>query len=252
MEINKISEHMSKARDAYKYMQYNDCLKELDSAKKYFEHFITFFNSEFLTSENSHETHFVRDAYEHECLCHARLGDAKAFHSAFDSLRYYYNDATENSERRILLTGVYLLVLLIENQPDVFNAELELLTYEDSASIYIHPIVALESFLADGNYTKVVEARNSVPTNDYEIFFKKLIDRMIQSISNDITQSCDSIPIEVARSLISFENQMEVNESLAADVCQRTSTVDSGPRARDSTMPASKDVVSALRAAASS
>ncbi|KNH07360.1 proteasome regulatory non-ATP-ase subunit [Perkinsela sp. CCAP 1560/4] len=245
--MEKITPHIQKAKGHYKSMQYDNCLTELGLAKHFFDSLPSFFNCQYLTTETAHEAHVIRDTYEHECLCYARLGDMKRFQSSYTSLRYYYNPETEEflirSEKELLLTGLNLLSLLIENRADVFNAELELLSEDERRSIYINPIMEIERFLADGIYTKVVAARNTVPTNDYEPFFLELINRLANTIAEKMCASCDDIPIQVAEDLISLRRHVKLSDDLAARVSSRFKSSGS-PQVMDALNTVSTELVS--------
>ena len=223
MSFEAIAGHMSRATALYTSQKYEACLAELDSARPLFAQLSSFLCHERLRTEAAHEAQTVRDAYEYACLCHARLGASAGFQLEFDGLRYYYADEVTAvipaSAKQPLLTGLYLLTLLIENRIGEFHAELELLPMDALTSMYIRPVIDIERYMMDGTFTKLAEARSTVPTNDYDVFFHKLIERVTQTIGEGIEASCAVIPQAAAKHLLAVGGDDATTSAVMQKLC---------------------------------
>ena len=208
MTFDTISAEMARAKALYANHQYDECLHVLHAAKAQFIQLSSYLCHEQLRAESAHEAQTARDAFEYACLCHARQGSAAGFRLEFGGLRYYYDESLSGilpeSPKQPLLTGLYFLTLLIDNRIGEFHAELEQCAPEALSSVYIRPIIEIERHLMDGTFTKVVEARQTVPTNDYDVFLQKLIARVTQTIAEGIEASCQTIPLPAAQHLLSI------------------------------------------------
>ena len=81
-----------------------------------------------------------------------------------------------HSERQYPLLGVNLLFLLAHNRIADFHTEMELVPVDQHSNMYIKYSVLLEQYLMEGSYTKVVNAKSSIPAEYYTYFTDLLFD----------------------------------------------------------------------------
>jgi 26S proteasome regulatory subunit N12 len=135
------------------------------------------------------------------------------------------------SKREYQIRGLNLIRLLTQNRIADFHTTLESLPLsadQIAESPYISHPVNLERWLMEGSYSKVWNAREEAPTEEYKIFVDSLvgtirfaqttlsIHRATDSFScrNEIA-SCEetaynSLPLKDAATLLFFKNQTEL------------------------------------------
>jgi len=204
--FNEAFRYLQSAKVHYDNRRLKECLEDLKYAKLQFLSFKSYFNPKAISATWKQEVMVVRDVFEYECLCAARTGDVQSFNSAFARLRSYYTDFQgsdiETSTRQMLLMGLNLLCLLVQNRVAEFHAQMELVPAEQHSSLYVKPVVELERYLMEGTYTKLLQARQSVPTNDYEQFLDQLTQTVSAEIARCMSQSYNSIQKDAAAKLL--------------------------------------------------
>ena len=125
-------------------------------------------------------------------------------HAQLKPLYYDTRHATP-SDSRCLVLGMGLMHLLVDNRLAEFHSELELTSDADRADAHVQFVVALETSLMEGNYSKVLLARSSAPTH-----FTWFMDQMVDSIRDniaDVTESAyTSITLAEAQRLLHFDS----------------------------------------------
>jgi 26S proteasome regulatory subunit N12 len=163
----------------------------------------------------------VREAFEYECLGAARSGNVNAFNSSYARLHTYYTDFSgadvPASSRHMLLVGLNLISLLVQNRISEFHAQLEIIPSDQHSSMYIKPVVELERYLMEGSYTKLLQARATVPTNDYEKFLDKLTETVSTEIARCMSHSYNNIKKGSAAKLLMVKGTSEVDDIIAAN-----------------------------------
>eukprot|EP00760_Papus_ankaliazontas_P027079 PhM_4_TR3138/c0_g1_i1/m.18142/K03031/PSMD8, RPN12; 26S proteasome regulatory subunit N12 len=201
---------LQQARASYDAKDDKACLESLRYAKLQFLSFPTYFQPKAESRSRKEEVMVVREVYEYVCLSAARLGDVEAFSTAFAALQTYYTDfATADlpeSSRQLLLTGLNLLCLLVQNKVWVFHAQLELIPAEQHSSMYVRPVVELERYLMEGSYTRLLRARETVPTNDYVTFLALLTETVATEIAMSMTQGYQSVSTSAAKKLLMIDD----------------------------------------------
>ncbi|KAH9943315.1 COP9 signalosome [Epithele typhae] len=158
----------------------------------------------------------ARDVLEVGAFWSIRTKDIPSFDRYFSQLQAFYNDYSAvlpPSPREYPLRGLNLIRLLTQNRIADFHTTLESLPLPaDSRSsnpFIAHPI-NLEQWLMEGSYSKVWNAREEAPTEEYKFF----VDSLMGTIRNEIA-SCeevayDSLPLKDAATLLFFKSQNEL------------------------------------------
>ncbi|KAI0787097.1 COP9 signalosome [Irpex lacteus] len=126
--------------------------------------------------------------------------DIPSFDRYFSQLQTFYNDYSSvlpPSPREFPIRGLNLIRLLTQNRIAEFHTTLD------------HPI-NLERWLMEGSYSKVWNAREEAPAEEYKFF----VDSLMGTIRNEIA-SCEeaaynSLPIKDAATLLFFRSQPEL------------------------------------------
>ncbi|KAH8581709.1 proteasome regulatory subunit Rpn12 family [Cryptosporidium sp. chipmunk genotype I] len=167
----------------------------------------------------------ARDVLEISVLVSVRKEDLSGFERDFLNLQRYYIDyesILEKSENQDMIKGLYLLYLLSCDRISDFHIALEIVSPNDQENKFISFSKKLELYLLDGNYSKIMQMQSSLPTPDYQIFFKELIDTCREKVAKCIECSYDKISIDKLKSmmrfstneeLISFINEMSPNSN---------------------------------------
>jgi len=158
----------------------------------------------------------TRDILEIGALWSTRVKDIPSFDRYFSQLQVFYTDygpVLPPSKREYPIRGLNLIRLLTQNRIADFHTTLESLPLsadQIAESSYISHPVNLERWLMEGSYSKVWNAREEAPTEEYKIF----VDSLVGTIRNEIA-SCEevaynSLPLKDAATLLFFKNQTEL------------------------------------------
>ncbi|KAL4519487.1 hypothetical protein Ndes2526A_g01907 [Nannochloris sp. 'desiccata'] len=156
----------------------------------------------------------ARDILELAVLSSVRQNDDAAFDRNFAQLRPYYLDARSAlppSSQEALLSGLSLLVLLVQNRIAEFHTTVELLPENILATPEVAQVAQLEAWLMEGAYNKVLGARASM-TSPYYI---PLLDRLASTVRDEVA-SCseaayESLPASEAAKMLKFTSEAELS-----------------------------------------
>lgn len=117
----------------------------------------------------------ARDILEIAALASIHLNDEPAFSRYYAQLQPFYDDdanITPPSANKSKLIGLYLLLLLSNNDIAEFHTALETLVGVAEDDNFIQYPVMLERWLMEGSYDKVWNATKSseVPSEEYSLF----------------------------------------------------------------------------------
>lgn len=166
------------------------------------------------TVNNAHMP-ISRDILEIGAFWSIRTKDVPSFDRYFAQLQTFYMDYRNilpPSDREFPLRGLNLIRLLTQNRIADFHTTLESLPLpadEISVNRFIAHPVNLERWLMEGSYSKVWNAREEAPVEEYKFF----VDSLMGTIRNEIA-SCqevayESLPIKDAATLLFFPSQAE-------------------------------------------
>ncbi|KAI9291130.1 proteasome 26S subunit [Neoconidiobolus thromboides FSU 785] len=156
----------------------------------------------------------VRDVLEIGALININENDIQGFERLYSQLQTYYIDHRDSlppSPRENKLKGLYLMSLLAQNQISTFHLTLEGIPSDllENNEYLMHP-VNLEKALMEGSYNKVLNARETVPSNEF-IYF---MDFLALTIRDEIASCCEkaykSLPIQQVSSMLFFKKNEEV------------------------------------------
>lgn len=166
--------------------------------------------------ENLEDLVMARDVLEVGAFWSIRSRDIPSFDRYFSQLQTFYNDYSlvlPPSPREYPVRGLYLIRLLTQNRIADFHTTLESLPLAaDSltANPYIQHPVNLERWLMEGSYSKVWNAREEAPAEEYKFF----VDSLMGTIRNEIARceeaAYESLPIKDAATLLFFKSQSEL------------------------------------------
>jgi len=157
---------------------------------------------------------FARDILEIGAFVSIRSKDVPSFDRYFSQLQTFYTDYSESlppSKREYPIRGLNLIRLLTQNRIADFHTTLESLDADIIAdNPFIRHPVNLERWLMEGSYSKVWNAREEAPAEEYKFF----VDSLMGTIRNEIA-SCEevayeSLPLKDAATLLFFTNQSEL------------------------------------------
>ncbi|KAF8665818.1 hypothetical protein AX16_000261 [Volvariella volvacea WC 439] len=158
----------------------------------------------------------ARDILEIGAFVSIRAKDVPSFDRYFAQLQTFYTDYSSllpPSQREFPIRGLNLIRLLTQNRIADFHATLESLPIRADAiadNSYISHPVNLERWLMEGSYSKVWNAREEAPAEEYKFF----VDSLMVTIRNEIA-SCEevayeSLPLKDAATLLFFTSQSDL------------------------------------------
>ncbi|TFY72749.1 hypothetical protein EVG20_g280 [Dentipellis fragilis] len=160
----------------------------------------------------------ARDILEIGAFWSIRTKDVPSFDRYFSQLQTFYNDFSSvlpPSKREYPLRGLNLIRLLIQNRIADFHTTLESLPLpadELALNPYIRHPVNLEQWLMEGSYSKVWNAREEAPAEEYKFFVDSLIGTIRNEIASCEETAYESLPLKDAATLLFFKSQSELLE----------------------------------------
>ncbi|KAI9000881.1 COP9 signalosome [Trametes punicea] len=158
----------------------------------------------------------ARDILEVGAFWSIRTKDIPSFDRYFSQLQTFYNDFSSvlpPSPREYPLRGLNLIRLLTQNRIADFHTTLESLPLRADAltgNPYIAHPINLEQWLMEGSYSKVWNAREEAPAEEYKFFVDSLMGTIRNEIASCEEAAYDSLPLKDAATLLFFKNQSEV------------------------------------------
>lgn len=126
---------------------------------------------------------------------------------------YYYTDGKTkvlSTPRRLLVIGLHLMHLLVENRLSEFHSQLELLSEEEAANPFISFPVGLERQLMVGIYDEILAV--TAPDASYQIFLDLTVQTVRDAIADCIEVSYESLTTEQAAEIMKFDSTQELLE----------------------------------------
>ncbi|KAI9467227.1 proteasome 26S subunit [Lactarius psammicola] len=165
----------------------------------------------------------AREILEIGAFWSIRTRDVPSFDRYFSQLQTFYNDLRRvlpsailpPSEREFPIRGLNLIRLLIQNRIADFHTTLESLPLpadELVANPFIRHPVNLERWLMEGSYSKVWNAREEAPAEEYKFFVDSLMGTIRNEIASCEEAAYESLPIKDAATLLFFKSLSEVLE----------------------------------------
>ncbi|THH13917.1 hypothetical protein EW146_g6352 [Bondarzewia mesenterica] len=145
-----------------------------------------------------------------------RTKDVPSFDRYFSQLQTFYNDFSTvlpPSKREYPIRGLNLIRLLIQNRIADFHTTLESLPLpadELAQNPFIRHPVNLERWLMEGSYSKVWNAREDAPAEEYKFFVDSLIGTIRNEIASCEEAAYESLPLKDAATLLFFKSQNEL------------------------------------------
>ncbi|KAH7916324.1 SAC3/GANP/Nin1/mts3/eIF-3 p25 family-domain-containing protein [Hygrophoropsis aurantiaca] len=160
----------------------------------------------------------VRDILEIGAFWSIRSKDVPSFDRYFSQLQTFYTDfrtIIPPSKREFPLRGLNLIRLLTQNRIAEFHTTLESLPLpadEISNNPFIRHPVNLERWLMEGSYSKVWNAREEAPAEEYKFFVDSLMGTIRNEIASCEEAAYDSLPLKDAATLLFFTSQSDLQK----------------------------------------
>ncbi|KAF8803676.1 hypothetical protein BYT27DRAFT_7340499 [Phlegmacium glaucopus] len=156
----------------------------------------------------------ARDILEIGAFCSIRSRDVPSFDRYFSQLQTFYTDYSESlppSKREYAIQGLNLIRLLTQNRIADFHTTLETLDADVIAeNPFIKHPVNLERWLMEGSYSKVWNAREEAPAEEYKFFVDSLMGTIRNEIASCEEAAYESLPLKDAATLLFFTNQSDL------------------------------------------
>ncbi|KDR83566.1 hypothetical protein GALMADRAFT_235811 [Galerina marginata CBS 339.88] len=156
----------------------------------------------------------ARDILEVGAFVSIRSRDVPSFDRYFAQLQTFYTDYSESlppSKREYPIRGLNLIRLLTQNRIADFHTTLESLDADIIAeNPFIRHPVNLERWLMEGSYSKVWNAREEAPAEEYKFFVDSLMGTIRNEIASCEEAAYESLPLKDAATLLFFTNQSEL------------------------------------------
>ncbi|KAI0254917.1 proteasome 26S subunit [Lactifluus subvellereus] len=158
----------------------------------------------------------AREILEIGAFWSIRTKAVPSFDRYFSQLQTFYNDYSSilpPSEREFPIRGLNLIRLLIQNRIADFHTTLESLPLPADELVtnpFIRHPVNLERWLMEGSYSKVWNAREEAPAEEYKFFVDSLMGTIRNEIASCEEAAYESLPLKDAATLLFFRSQSEL------------------------------------------
>ncbi|ESK97561.1 26s proteasome non-atpase regulatory subunit 8 [Moniliophthora roreri MCA 2997] len=164
---------------------------------------------------NQNDLIVARDILEIGAIWSIRTKDVPSFDRYFSQLQTFYTDYSSilpPSKREYPIRGLNLIRLLTQNRIADFHTTLESLPLSVDAigeNPFIRHPVNLEQWLMEGSYSKVWNAREEAPAEEYKFFVDSLMGTIRNEIASCEEAAYETLPLKDAATLLFFTNQSE-------------------------------------------
>lgn len=166
-------------------------------------------SSENLQPSQKHDLQLSREMLEIAIEHSIKTKDNAAFERYMTQLKMYYYDYDKYldvSSQMHKFIGLNLLYLLATNRIADFHIELERLpTSLLMGNTYISPVLALENYFMEGRYNKILQAKNSMPSELYSNFMDLLVSTAREEIASCMEKSYMQISQKQAALRLGFK-----------------------------------------------
>ncbi|KIJ70219.1 hypothetical protein HYDPIDRAFT_78074 [Hydnomerulius pinastri MD-312] len=155
----------------------------------------------------------VREILEIGAFWSIRTKDVPSFDRYFSQLHTFYTDfrsTIPQSPVEYPLRGLNLIRLLTQNRIADFHTTLESLPPQAALNPYIAHPVNLERWLMEGSYSKVWNAREEAPREEYRFFVDSLMGTIRNEIASCEESAYESLPLKDAATLLFFTSQSDL------------------------------------------
>jgi 26S proteasome regulatory subunit N12 len=158
----------------------------------------------------------ARDILEIGAFWSIRSKDVPSFDRYFSQLQTFYTDYSSSlppSKREFPIRGLNLIRLLTQNRIADFHTTLESLPLpadEINENPFIRHPVNLERWLMEGSYSKVWNAREEAPAEEYKFFVDSLMGTIRNEIASCEETAYESLPLKDAATLLFFATQTDL------------------------------------------
>ncbi|TFK76064.1 hypothetical protein BDN72DRAFT_831505 [Pluteus cervinus] len=165
---------------------------------------------------NKEDLVVARDILEIGAFWSIRTRDVPSFDRYFAQLQTFYTDYSSllpPSKREFPIRGLNLIRLLTQNRIADFHTTLESLPIradEIADNPYISHPVNLERWLMEGSYSKVWNAREEAPAEEYKFFVDSLMGTIRNEIASCEEAAYESLPLRDAATLLFFTKQSDL------------------------------------------
>lgn len=165
---------------------------------------------------NPQDLALAREGLELGAIWSIRTQDVPSFDRYFSQLQTFYTDFSAvlpPSPREYPIRGLHLIRLLTQNRIADFHATLESLPLpadELSDNPYIKHPVNLERWLMEGSYSKVWNAREEAPSEEYKFFVNSIIGTIRNEIASCGEAAYENLPLKDAATLLFFPTQSDL------------------------------------------
>ncbi|KAH8830703.1 SAC3/GANP/Nin1/mts3/eIF-3 p25 family-domain-containing protein [Flagelloscypha sp. PMI_526] len=167
-------------------------------------------------SPNYNDLVIARDILEIGAYYSIRTKDVPSFDRYFAQLLTFYTSYSSQlppSPREYPIRGLHLTRLLTQNRIADFHTTIESLPLPADAladNPYISHPVNLERWFMEGSYSKVWNAREEAPAEEYKYFIDSLMGTIRNEIATCEEAAYESLPLKDAATLLFFTTQSDL------------------------------------------
>ena len=146
-------------------------------------------------------------------IYYLKKDDLEQYERTAIELKCFYIDSKTVlpiSEKYYTTIGLYLLFLIYKNRNADYCTELEYLTIQEQKNIFISAAVSLEQHFIDGNYFKILYAKQNVPIKIYNYFIEKMVEAVRREAARSAEKAYRGIRITDAYRLFLLNNLEEL------------------------------------------
>jgi len=212
-QTGQVFGQMKAALDANKL---DACDKHLRTLQGLFVGLPTYLNPSASSPSKVQEAVLVRESLEYAVLLCARRANLDDMERYYQQLKLYYTDFTDvalpPSERRLLMTGLNLLRLLVQSKIAEFHSELAAIPHSEHSTLFIKQPINLERYIMEGSYSRLLNAKNNSPSPDFIPLLERLQDTIRTEIAHCIPKSYARLTMPEAASVLMLGDAQEAKQ----------------------------------------
>eukprot|EP01015_Nassula_variabilis_P018690 TRINITY_DN3074_c0_g1_i4.p1 TRINITY_DN3074_c0_g1~~TRINITY_DN3074_c0_g1_i4.p1 ORF type:complete len:272 (+),score=31.80 TRINITY_DN3074_c0_g1_i4:168-983(+) len=160
--------------------------------------------------QNNEQLQLSRTFYEVLIEYYLKTKDLSNFELTLPRIKVYYEDLKHLiglSDRYYKILGLRLLYLLSFNKMSEFHSLLETISQVDQQNTFVAFSVKLERSFQVGNYSSVLDKKQDVPDQLYNVFLERILETIRYELGRSAEKAYKSLTIKEALSIFYLNDQ---------------------------------------------
>ena len=156
----------------------------------------------------------AREIYEMATTLAVEKHDIEGFERNYNIVKTYYDEFSEvlpESTKKYSIIGLHLMYLLSFNKISEYHTEIELIPFDKLDDVFIKVPVSLEQYFVEGSYSKIINSKQNIPLQAYQVFIDKFSDAIRYETARSAERAYESLSLRDLGQMLNISNQAELN-----------------------------------------